>query len=67
MRIKSLKPRNCEVHEVLAQIESRSRRKAQTSPEISTQIIFGAIAVEIQKQRFTHENHCAHCLQQEAA
>jgi hypothetical protein len=64
MRIRA---RNCEVHQALAQIEASSRRKAQASPDISTQIVFGAIAVEIQKQRFTHENHCAHCLQQEAA
>jgi hypothetical protein len=61
------KPRHCEVHQTLAQIEARSRRKAQTSPDISTQIVFGAIAVELQKERFAHENHCAHCLQQEAA
>ena len=58
---------SCAVRKALLSIEQSSRHRAKCSAEISTQVVYGAISLEIQKQRFAHECKCSLCVRPEAA
>jgi hypothetical protein len=57
----------CPVSRILACIEQRYRTRLNCEPRIPLQIVFGQIALEVQKERFKHESKCVRCRSNESA
>jgi hypothetical protein len=59
--------RSCPIARILARIERRHRTRLNLETRLPRQIVSGQIALEIQKERFEHENNCVTCGSSEGA
>jgi hypothetical protein len=57
----------CPVASSLARIERQYRERLNCEARVPHQIVFGQIALEIQRERFKHENKCVRCRSNESA
>jgi hypothetical protein len=60
-------PRYCSISDTLSRLEQRYRDRLRSEARVPHQIVFGQIALEIQRERFKHENRCATCQGDEGA
>ena len=59
--------RSCPVARTLARIELRYRTRLNYETREMRQIVSGQIALEMQRERFEHENNCVTCGSNEGA
>jgi hypothetical protein len=52
----------CEIAEGFLRIEMQSRRRCEREHDQTRQVVFGQIALELQRERFSHIQKCVVCL-----
>jgi hypothetical protein len=57
----------CPVANSLSRLERRYRARLNSETRVPLQIVFGQIALEVQRKRFKHESRCVRCRRNESA